>query len=182
MGPGSNLGFWRAERTKWRRQTLSPKKMPWWINSGSSETCSTFTSQPVEIKLGSWACRINAGWLEGSVEKLLKSVLIGADRTRWMFPSFQRSVLQSSDTKLPLLFPPHPQSLPSPKISTSTVLPLFCLLLLLTSPRPSPRWKNRSHSGQWRGKACFQVPLLNGSLCQDPWAINMTMWQCGGAF
>lgn len=58
--------------------------------------------------------------------------------------------------------------------------------LLLTSPIPSSRWKNCSHSGQWwrrwGGGACFQVPLLNGSLCQDPWAINMTMWQCGRAF
>lgn len=34
----------------------------------------------------------------------------------------------------------------------------------------------------WGGVACFQVLLLNGSLCQDPWAINMTMWQCGRAF
>lgn len=63
-----------------------------------------------------------------------------------------------------------------------------------SSPRPYPARGERTVliqvsgggggvGGGWGGGvACFQVPLLNGSLCQDPWAINMTMWQCGRAF
>lgn len=54
----------------------------------------------------------------------------------------QNHLLPSSST--------HPQFLYSPKSSTSTTLPL-CVTLLLTSPIPSLRWKNYSHSGPGGG-------------------------------
>lgn len=84
-----------------------------------------------------------------------------------------------------LLFsPPHPQSLiRSPKISTSTVLALLSPPHLShTQPEVKEMFSFRAVVEEVGGGACFQVPLLNGSLCQDPWAINMTMWQCGRAF
>lgn len=75
---------------------------------------------------------------------------------------------------LALLKSPPPPSSPFVSISSS--------------PLPYPARGERtvliqgSGGGGEGGGPCFQVPILNGSLCQDPWVINMTMWQCGRAF
>lgn len=95
------------------------------------------------------------------VTEQIKVRLYGEDE----FPTYHRSVLWTDAASSSLLSPSPPH------LSTSSL-----------------GWKSDliqargGGGGVVVGGGGFQVPLLNGSLCQDPWAINMTMWQCGRAF
>lgn len=146
------------------------------MNSGSFETCSTFTSQAVEIKLGSWVGRINAGDWREVLKSCYKSVLIGADRTRWMFPSYQRSVLQSSDTKLPPSFSLHILNffplLKSPPPPSSPAFVSFS-----SSPLPDPARGERTVpiQGSGGGKLAFRSPSSMALYARTP---GPSTWQC----